>query len=86
MYAMHDLHFSHTPVIVQAIITTTVVLRGRFQTLPVALYGWKIALENGQKDVSAGGDSIVYSANFSLPAPAPRAFAGVIRSMLYVFN
>lgn len=26
----------------QAIITDTVVLRGRYQTLPIALYGWNL--------------------------------------------
>ncbi len=65
----------------QAIITTTVVLRGQFQTLPVALYGWKLALDNGQ---GPSIESAVYSANFLPPTPAPRAFAGVSANPLYL--
>ena len=57
----------------QAVITNTVVLRGRYQTLPVALYGWTIKSENGQK---ATNDGIQYSAAWQPPRALPTTFAG----------
>jgi hypothetical protein len=57
----------------QAVVTNTVVLRGRYQTLPVALYGWTIALDNGQQALHP---SIEYSASWQPPAALPPAFAG----------
>ena len=62
---------------VQAVITNTVVLRGRYQTLPVALYGWTIALEAGQqRGAQRAQRGIEYSATWQAPPVLPPTFAG----------
>ena len=55
------------------------VLRGRYQTLPVALYGWTIALDNGgqQKGAQRALRGIEYSATWQAPPILPPTFAGV---------
>lgn len=60
---------------VQAIVTNTVVLRGHYQTLPVALYGWTIASDDEQRAVAPGGE-LAFSFSWEAPMSNTQAFAG----------
>ncbi len=64
------------PLPVQAIITDTVVLRGRYQTLPIALYGWNLQSDAADAPSNAFLDTGVVLRPFDEPtsdlcAPAP---------------
>ena len=59
----------------QAVITNTIVLRGHYQTLPVALYGWTIASNDQQSGASLGGE-LTFSFKWEAPESNTQAFAG----------
>ena len=52
------------------------VLRGRYQTLPVALYGWTVALDSSTPKALLVARGIEFSASWQPPAALPPAFAG----------
>ena len=59
----------------QAVVTNTVVLRGHYQTLPVALYGWTIASDDEHRPAPLGGE-LAYSFSWEAPESNTQAFAG----------
>ena len=59
----------------QAVVTNTVVLRGHYQTVPVALYGWTIASDDDQHTTSLGGE-LAFSFSWEAPESNTQAFAG----------
>ena len=59
----------------QAIVTNTVVLRGHYQTLPVALYGWTIASDEEQRTTPLGGE-LAFAFDWEAPESNTQAFAG----------
>ena len=60
---------------VQAVVTNTVVLRGHYQTLPVALYGWTIASDEEQHSAPLGGE-LAFAFDWEAPESNTQAFAG----------
>ena len=60
---------------VQAVVTNAVVLRGQYQTLPVALYGWTIAPDDEQRATPTGGE-LAFSFKWEAPESTTHAFAG----------
>ena len=60
---------------VQAVVTNAVVLRGQYQTLPVALYGWTIAPDDEQRATPTGGE-LAFSFKWEAPESTTQAFAG----------
>ena len=63
------------PWCLQAVVTNTVILRGHYQTLPVALYGWTIATDDEQQAAPAMGE-LIFSFKWQAPEPTTQAFAG----------
>ena len=63
------------PLSLQAVVTNTVILRGHYQTLPVALYGWTIATDDEQQAAPAMGE-LIFSFKWQPPEPTTQAFAG----------
>ena len=63
---------------VQAVVTNAVVLRGHYQTLPVALYGWTIAPDDEQQATPTGAE-LAFSFKWEAPEPTAQAFAGAYR-------
>lgn len=63
------------PSSLQAVVTNTVILRGHYQTLPVALYGWTIATDDEQQTAPAIGE-LAFSFKWQAPEPTTQAFAG----------
>ncbi len=67
---------------VQAVVTNAVVLRGQYQTLPVALYGWTIAPDDEQRATPTGGE-LAFSFKWEAPESTTQAFAGAYHSLFH---
>lgn len=71
---------------VQAVVTNTVILRGHYQTLPVALYGWTIASDDEQRAAAPVSGELAFSFQWEAPETATQPFAGLHPDMTSADN